>query len=226
MDYLRRLHPSHADRSSAARLDAPVTMAATVALPSATVEALALPPGEVRATVPDVAPLAASQPPLTGPSPRAAPLAEITASRAVSRRPPAAPATPSQPMQLTRSALPLSVMAARATPSSIDATAQPAQPAAAPLLMRAESPSSPAARRHEPSAVALALQPLRPEAVREREQATAAEPPPIIHVTIDRIDVRLPSTPAASTAQSRRRPASAVGGLGDYLRGRPPGGSA
>jgi hypothetical protein len=49
----------------------------------------------------------------------------------------------------------------------------------------------------------------------------AAEPAPIVHVTIDRIDVRLPSTPAAPTAPARRRLASAVGGLGDYLRGRP-----
>jgi hypothetical protein len=53
----------------------------------------------------------------------------------------------------------------------------------------------------------------------ERDRQT--EPAPIVHVTIDRIDVRLPSAPAAAAPPARRRPPSAVGGLGDYLRGRP-----
>lgn len=54
------------------------------------------------------------------------------------------------------------------------------------------------------------------------ERERTAEPAPIVHVTIDRIDVRLPSAPVAATPPARRRPASTVGGLGDYLRGRTP----
>lgn len=54
------------------------------------------------------------------------------------------------------------------------------------------------------------------------ERERTAEPAPIVHLTIDRIDVRLPSAPVAATPPARRRAASAVGGLGDYLRGRAP----
>jgi hypothetical protein len=60
--------------------------------------------------------------------------------------------------------------------------------------------------------------PLRPEAV--REAARPAVPAPVVHVTIDRIDVRLPSAPApAGRAAPRPRPSSAQPALGDYLRG-------
>lgn len=228
MDYLRRLHPAHADHGSAARLDAPLALAATVALSPTTFEVPAPSPTEAaRATVPDAAPLRASQRPLTEISPRAAPPVEIATSLATSLAAPhrSPVATPSQPMRLTRSALPPSMVPARATPPSIDATAQPAQPAEAPPLTRAEPRSSPAARRPEPSAVAVALQPLRAEAVRERDRGAADEPAPIIHVTIDRIDVRLPSTAATPPAPGRRRAAPTVGALGDYLRGRATEGS-
>lgn len=119
-------------------------------------------------------------------------------------------------MQLARPALP-----PRTLPPLIDAVV-PAPLNAAPPLRRADARSSPAARRPEPSAVAVALQPLRAEAVRERDRGAADEPAPVIHVTIDRIDVRLPSTAATPPAPARRRAAPTVAALGDYLRGRAP----
>ena len=74
--------------------------------------------------------------------------------------------------------------------------------------------------------MAVTLQPLRLEAVRERGPVAADEPAPIIHVTIDRIDVRLPSTTTTPPAAGRRRAAPTVGALGDYLRGRATEGSS
>lgn len=44
-------------------------------------------------------------------------------------------------------------------------------------------------------------------------------PPPAIHVSIDRIEVRAPSPPAKAAA-NRTRPATSIPSLADYLRGR------
>jgi hypothetical protein len=69
--------------------------------------------------------------------------------------------------------------------------------------------------------------PLSSSAVAARV-ASRGETPPVIHVTIDRIDVRAPSAP--ERAESRPRPRSnATGSLSDYLRSRQtarPGGSS
>ena len=226
MDYLRRLHPAHAAhaaRGSAARLDAPTAMAATAALPRATFDEPAPPPADAaRSQSPNAVSLGASQSPLTEPSPRAAPLAEAAASRAAPHHPSAV--TPLPPMQAVPLALSPSVLPARAAPPSIDALVPQVPSTAASPLMQPDLRPLPSARQREPSAVVVALQPLRPEALREREHAAADEPAPVIHVTIDRIDVRLPSAAATPPAAARRRAAPAVGTLGDYLRGRPPEG--
>ena len=222
MDYLRRLHPAHADRSSAARLDAPAAIAAaTPVLPSAACEAAAIASPttavEARAARPDPAPAQTTQRPPSEPSLRAAPLTEVAAPRAVPNDRSAATPTARAPISAARLPVPPLLPPARATPPSVDA-----RPVAATPLLHADARPSPAARRAEPSPVAVALQPLRPDAVRER--APADEPAPIIHVTIDRIDVRLPSTAAMPPAPGRRRAAPTVGALGDYLRGHPPEG--
>jgi hypothetical protein len=61
--------------------------------------------------------------------------------------------------------------------------------------------------------------PLRAETVRDATRAAGPAAPPVVHVTIDRIDVRLPPAAApASPAAARARPASAQPALGDYLR--------
>jgi hypothetical protein len=61
--------------------------------------------------------------------------------------------------------------------------------------------------------------PLRADALSERRPRPASEPP-IVHVTIDRIDVRLPAVDAAPSPRERRpRAASAVRPLSEYLRG-------
>jgi hypothetical protein len=53
-----------------------------------------------------------------------------------------------------------------------------------------------------------------------REHARDAQPSPtVVHVTIDRIDVRLPPTAPAPATPRRQRPSSNVAPLGAYLRG-------
>lgn len=55
----------------------------------------------------------------------------------------------------------------------------------------------------------------RPRAAVDESRATA---PPVVHVSIDRIDVRIPPAPAAA-APRRTSAVSNVGTLADYLRG-------
>jgi hypothetical protein len=46
---------------------------------------------------------------------------------------------------------------------------------------------------------------------------------PIVHVTIDRIDVRAPAGPERAIPRSRSRSSSSNGSLAEYLRARQPG---
>lgn len=59
--------------------------------------------------------------------------------------------------------------------------------------------------------------PLRPEAVASRNSDSAAKEPTVVHVTIDRIDLR--ADPPASAAPKRTRPET-KSSLGDYLKQR------
>jgi hypothetical protein len=94
------------------------------------------------------------------------------------------------------------------------------------------TPQAEAGRRARPVPLPLAPiptrdahdRPLRIEALAERRPHAASEPP-IVHVTIDRIDVRLPTADATPATRERRpRTASAVAPLSDYLRGTQRGG--
>ena len=92
---------------------------------------------------------------------------------------------------------------------------------------RAAMPESPkeTVRRHERQNEAGALlrqpnvsrAPMSEAAVAQRT-ARSAERPAIVHVTIDRIDVRAPATQSRPVATPKARPASRVS-LADYLRG-------
>ena len=60
--------------------------------------------------------------------------------------------------------------------------------------------------------------PMSAPALAERHAAAAAEPRPVVHVTIDRIDVRAPAAPARPAAAPRARNAAPSVSLADYLR--------
>jgi hypothetical protein len=56
-----------------------------------------------------------------------------------------------------------------------------------------------------------------------RRERPPANQPPVIHVTIDRIDVRAPAAPRTPAASATSRAIAASVSLGDYLRARRPG---
>jgi len=145
---------------------------------------------------------------------------------------PSDPAPPGQAAHVAQAARP----GAFDRPRPVSPVGDPISPAAAATrpsdsLPTAHADGAPIVR--EPAAVAMpvaptprtmtsapTVSPLREEALRERAQPPRAEPAPIVHVTIDRIDVRLPAPPAPLPSPRRARPASAVPPLADYLRGR------
>jgi hypothetical protein len=106
-----------------------------------------------------------------------------------------------------------------------DTEPPPAARAATPLVLArvtARLAGTPAVERTDAAATVSA--PLSAAALAERPAPAAA--PPVIHVTIDRIEVRAPaaSRPAAAPARSRAHAASVS--LTDYLRrSRNPGGA-
>ena len=91
-------------------------------------------------------------------------------------------------------------------------------------------PVSPAPRRRSttptsavlPVSVASAATGMPPPVFPARVRLLA-DPPPVIHVTIDRIDVRAPATPQSSAGSARSRTSAPSVSLGDYLRARRPG---
>jgi len=239
MDFLRRLHPSAAAQPDAARLVPPVWGGVATPSPVQAAIAGASParlderdpgprpvPGAMQArpvtaghrarrSTPEETTADAPEParrptqPLAVEPPRAATKSD---DRQNAHAPPRTGAWPAPaPFPSPLSAPPpaprpaVSTRVARSGPqaqSSTDATAS-VRPAATP------TPGLPAGR---PLAG-----PLRVESLRDvvREAASA----PVVHVTIDRIDVRLPPAPApAARAPTRPRTASGVPSLGDYLR--------
>jgi hypothetical protein len=88
-----------------------------------------------------------------------------------------------------------------------------------PLIVRAEPPAGLIAR---PLPAAVSVQPRVPT-YGEPVEPTSAAPPPIIQVTIGRIDVR--ATPAPAAPAQRQRATPPVMGLDDYLRQRAKRGS-
>jgi hypothetical protein len=221
MDFLRQLFPGHTEPPSAARLDVPPRFA-SLRIP---VEAN-LPPGTPAAQ-------AATRPPATpaGQS-HGAHVDSHVADPMPQSGPPPHPPRPRLPAHESQVAQP----AGLDTPPRVPALPTPTSPA--PLASRLSNPVPPARTggapiAREPAAIAMpaaptpqsiasapTLSPLREEALRERAQPPRAEPAPIVHVTIDRIDVRLPAPPVPLPSPRRARPASGVPPLADYLRGR------
>lgn len=131
---------------------------------------------------------------------------------------------------------------------SVDAPVLPgAAPASVPAAaVRRDTPPTPTAQRHvepvgagpaplpapdatPPRAAALpAPQPFATpgplSAATLAQRPTAAPPPPVIHVTIDRLDVRLPAPAPAPAAVTASRRTAATLPLADYLRQRREGG--
>jgi hypothetical protein len=101
-------------------------------------------------------------------------------------------------------------------PASV--AADPPTPVAAHPPLRDATPRA-ASPRPAPPSSGSAEAPLRIDLLRDRvAEGKPVEPAPIVHVTIDRIDVRLPPAPAAVAPARRPRPASTVAPLADYLR--------
>lgn len=101
---------------------------------------------------------------------------------------------------------------------------EPAMPAHRPALEAAPPTAPLLADRSRP---ALDVRPpLRESAVAQRAVLPQAEKPAVVHVTIDRVDVRAPSPAVERRSSPRKRSASTVS-LDDYLRQRerPRGGS-
>lgn len=91
-------------------------------------------------------------------------------------------------------------------------------------------PDSAEAMPAVPAAAALALarhaavpeRPLSRQAVLSRVEQPG-ERRPVVHVTIDRIDVRAPAAPERTVPRNRPRSASSNGSLAEYLRTKQPG---
>lgn len=67
-----------------------------------------------------------------------------------------------------------------------------------------------------------ARQPLSDAALAARNAQPAPAPRPIVHVTIDRIEVRAPAAPSKPTPAAAQRACAPSVSLGDYLRQRTP----
>jgi hypothetical protein len=79
-------------------------------------------------------------------------------------------------------------------------------------------PKRPVARRQPLPQTAMVSAPLSAAAVAERK-ATQTNPRPVIHVTIDRIEVRAPATTRPAARPGRTRETAPTVSLKDYLRG-------
>jgi hypothetical protein len=101
-----------------------------------------------------------------------------------------------------------------ATPEKRSAPALPAPAVPSPTREAIAAPS----RGPAPTAARTSAAPLSAHAVAARV-ATRAESRPVVHVTIDRVDVRVPAAAERSKPSARRSP-SASPSLSDYLRAR------
>lgn len=99
------------------------------------------------------------------------------------------------------------------------ANAKEAQIAQVPRASTA-APANPAATASpiRSAAVPTHAAPLSRQAIDARVQPVAARPP-VIHVTIDRIDIRAPAAPARPAVPARPQPVAPSVSLTDYLRG-------
>jgi len=223
MDYLRRLHPRQAGPADAAVPDlgawrlAGMPLGGDASLDAASRASL-LPPA---ATEPAVSPtntaLPVGPPALAGASvreahapPRAATAAGLAAIATDHATPAAAArATGAAAKPMDRRGAATAVLPPQA--SAPDSTTSP--------RLAADAKASPALP--QPSPPGTARPPLRGDAraLATGDHAADTAVPPVVHVSIDRIDVRIPAAPAPAAAARRPRTDSSVGTLADYLRG-------
>lgn len=223
MDFLRRLHPRHAARADAAVPDLGAWRVA--ALPLASVGQAAVATGPVPSELPVASPRSPADADAAN---RSRPVADMAPLRPVARQAssPAPSNTPDSvrpaPADARVSTRPARVPARRTQAAVTDDPYEaprlrsPAATVAAPVVTASRpapksSPPSPQAPLTSVlSAGTRALQWLadRPAAAPER---------PVVHVSIDRIDVRIPPAPAVTPRKPRA--VSNVGTLSEYLRG-------
>ena len=246
MDFLRRLHPSMAARPEAARLARPAAglWAAQPHVPgngtNSTDQRPAPEASPLRSDDLRHPETAGSTPAMRGPATDVASPAALNGrpgKTAETERSEPGTTTPSRPREVPARAL----GAAVADGGLVKADLPPAPPQRPPRATRPDEPPALNARQSEsdlvdatPAAAHAPVQPpvpplvkglrstpppLRAETVRDATRAVGPAAPPVVRVTIDRIDVRLPPAAApASPAAARTRPASAQPALGDYLR--------
>lgn len=236
MDFLRRLHPRHAEAPGAVRPDLGAWRAAGLPRQGVACEDIGTTDGppapgdDGRSSMVAAAPTFAAAVPLQAEAPVAKHprRADAAAAAQTAHGPPqptgpdviavaprdrptpsASPAPPPAPPPALRPD------PAR-TPAPAVVSVPPARPAAAAW------PAAPARAAAAPAAGVAPLWPARPlRAEVQPLRPAAAEPaaPTVVQVTIDRIDLRLPPERAAAAAPRRARPAPAVA-LADYLRDR------
>lgn len=228
MDFLRRLYPGHADSPAAARLErAPRWATAGRHAPIAPL--YALPAADPVHASPADAGMAPPAMPQSGPTEPERTRAEAAAKLVATpphlhemRLPspdPRAPknlASPAGP----RAAQPVRPVQAAADPSRPPAFQQPRPGRETAAVAGQTKPIG--AVRPAPGPTA----PLRAQTLQQAPRPAKPDAAPVVHVTIDRIDVRLPAPANASAPASKARPASAVAPLADYLRGKKRTGAA
>jgi hypothetical protein len=217
VDYLRRLHPSRSEPVGAARLDVPPRFAPGDAQP-------AEPAGEPLQTIP----AAAGGPQPQGPRPQPVPVPASTARSTARVEPHQERVAPLETRQVIETLSPLTRVARPPAASALPMPAAMRTLPPAPVLAVAPAAAPPqpqdtisgfAPPAPPPPPGASLEAPLRVEALRDRvPTGSAADPAPVLHVTIDRIDVRLPPAPASAAPARKPRPSSAVAPLADYLR--------
>lgn len=225
MDFLRRLHPGHADSPAAARLERAPRWAM----------------GREAGRQAQAAPLAARAPAEethTTPADACLPQPAVTEVARTHTTAPAAIVVVAPPRSH-----PVHLLAA--DPRTPKPVASPAGPRAAQTvepLQAAPDPSRPPAyelpRPGRETAVAAGqpkpgvavrpapAAPLRTQTLQQAQRPAKPDAAPVVHVTIDRIDVRVPA-PADPSAPARKpRPTSTVAPLADYLRSKTRTGAA
>lgn len=233
MDFLRRLHPSHAEAPGAVRPDLGAWRAS--GLPRRVVDGDS--PGPSRPVAQADASVEATPRPAAGmPAPAAAaarlpPVAASTAPIASSRSgsvapvapgglPPVAATGPSEAAVGAAVAMPSSPATRAATAGArqvLPAVAHASGRPSAEGVRGAVAAKAPAAAAW-PTRGAASPPPLR-AGVQPLQRLAEPAAPAIVQVTIDRIDVRLPPERGAADAPRRARPAPTLA-LADYLRER------
>jgi len=231
MDFLRRLHPSHAEGFAAARLDLPPRWAA--AAPASPLTAV---PARARTSLSaddDRSAANTAQAPVDhGLLPAASHAAPQTSGTGPARAAPAVHMAPTgygieRPSSGAELRGPVERDAPRVRPQ-----ARQAKPERAPLLqpggalrvlptttgLSTADGTAPNQRivdrgRHKPQ------DPLRPPVLQQAAQRVAkGDAAPVVHITIDRIDVRIPPGQPDAPPARKPRAAATVAPLAEYLR--------